>query len=220
MLLVVLGFVLKLSFHGWPGILATAMVAAVATAMLSDVAAGQSRTQIAAWLEQPSLMLDTSVVLTIDVLAQIAFCVLCSVRMAGGSLTRGRRVLLAVLLWFPGLLVFPVLFSALVELIFSCPGADFGMLGLCAAAAVAVGAPLMSWGMRVALPEPDMRLELLFLLNVLIAALGVVATVNGRTAVRGTSSVEWGALATVVALIAVGATAGMVLYKRRIRNGF
>ena len=35
------------------------------------------------------------------------------------------------------------------------------------------------------------------MVNMLIAALGVVATVNGRTAAAGTNQVEWGALGGV-----------------------
>ncbi len=51
-------------------------------------------------------------------------------------------------------------------------------------------------------PEKEIRLELLFMVNMLIAALGVVATVNGRTAAAGTNQVEWGALGGVAAIIA------------------
>lgn len=218
MLLVVLAFVLKLSFHAWSGVLATAAVAALFTGMLWDEAAGQSKTQIADWLERPELMLDTSVLLTVDVLAQIAFCALLATRMAGAPMSRVQRVLYGVLLWVPGLLIFPVLFSMLVELIFSFPGVDFAVLGWSAAAGVLVLAPALAWGMKALLPESDMRLELLFLFNTLIACLGVVATVNGRTAVKAAGAVEWSALGAVAALLVAGAAAGLVLYKRYNRK--
>lgn len=62
-------------------------------------------------------------------------------------------------------------------------------------------------------PEKEIRLELLFMVNMLIAALGVVATVNGRTAAAGTNQVEWGALGGVAAIIAAGTVAG-IAYNR------
>jgi len=214
MLLVACCFILKLSFHAWPGILATAFIAAVFTAMLWEEAAGQSKTQIAAWLERPDLMLDTSVLLTADVLAQVAFCVLMARRLAGAPMTTAQKVLSCLLLWLPGLLIFPVFFSMLVELVFAFPGVDFLMLALYAAIAVFAVMPLLAWGVRLLVPEADMRLELLFLINVLVAALGVVATVNGRTAVKAAGPVEWGALAAVAAMSALFSIAGIFIYKR------
>ena len=50
------------------------------------------------------------------------------------------------------------------------------------AAAVSVFIVLGIWAMRRLVPEEELRLELLFLANAVIAALGVIATVNGRTA--------------------------------------
>lgn len=46
--------------------------------------------------------------------------------------------------------------------------------------------------LRYLLPEKELRLELLFLTNALTAILGIIATVNGRTAVTGISEVDWG----------------------------
>lgn len=51
------------------------------------------------------------------------------------------------------------------------------------------------------------------MVNLLTAALGIVATVNGQTAAVGIDSVEWSALAGVVAIIVAGAVAGLFLNK-------
>ena len=59
-----------------------------------------------------------------------------------------------------------------------------------------------------------MRLELMFLVNGLIAILGVISTVNGRTAVNGTTEIEWDALAGVLAIAAAGAIVGVFVNKR------
>lgn len=213
MLLVCLGFVLKLSWHGAVGMALTAFVAALFVWLGVGRAVEQSKTLIAEWLQQPELMLDMSVLLTIDVLFQISFCVLMGRRIAGSRLSRWENIALAFTLRFPGILIFPVLFAMLVETIFSFPGCDFNTLAVVLALVVLVAVPLLSRAMRLLVPEKDLRLELLFLVNGMIAALGVVATVNGRTAATGTDSVNPGALCGVLTLLALGAVAGFVIDK-------
>ena len=53
------------------------------------------------------------------------------------------------------------------------------------------------------------------MINALIAMLGVVATVNGRTAVAGTNSVEWQPLGGFLLILIVAAFAGFVLFRRK-----
>lgn len=187
-------------------------------ALTWEYATTQSKAQIADWLTRPELMLDTSVLLTIDVFFQIAFCVLMARRLSGAPISRVQNVLLLVSKWFPGLLIFPVLFSLLVQLIFALPGTDFALIGWGTAGALLVLMPLVAKGVEWLLPESDMRLEMTFLLNALIALLGVVATVNGRTAAVGTNQVEWDALAGVLALLVAGAIAGFFINKIYLRK--
>ena len=201
MALVIFSFVLKMTCHGWAGRIATCAVAALFVIATYGVAAGQSKTQIADWLMQPDLMLDTSVLLTVDVAFQTAFCILAAKRLSG-PLDRTRRAMLAVCRWVPGLLIFPVLFAVLTELIFS--------IAWSLAAAVLIAAPLLAAGLRWLIPETEIRLELLFMVNMLIAALGVVATVNGRTAAAGTNEAHWSALGAVALLLLAGLAAGIV----------
>ena len=110
--------------------------------------------------------------------------------------------------WFPGLLIFPVLFSGLVALIFSFPGVSFPRIAWSMAAGVLVLIPAGTFVLQRLLPEKELRLELLFLANALIAVLGVITTVNGRTAVTGNTVIDWSALAALTALILVGLIAG------------
>lgn len=218
LLLVGFSFILKLTFHRWPGIAVAAVVAALFVGLSWETAIMQSRSQIEDWLSQPDLMLDTSVLLTVDVAVQLAFCVLTAKKESGGGLSRTERCLRAVLLWFPGLLIFPALFVALVAVIFSMPGGDFATVAWLSAAVVAAVCPLAAWGLRAVMDEVETRLELLFLLNSLIAVLGVVATVNGRAAVAGVSRVDWAALSGVLAILAAGIAAGLILYRRKIKK--
>ena len=61
--------------------------------------------------------------------------------------------------------------------------------------------------------------EYMFLTNALTAILGIIATVNGRTAVTGISEVDWGALTGLIIMLAGGGLIGLVIYKyRRIKT--
>ena len=65
------------------------------------------------------------------------------------------------------------------------------------------------------LPEREIRLELLFLANALIALLGIIATVNGRTAVAGATAVDWPALGGVMSFVAAGLLLGVAVSRIR-----
>lgn len=217
MLLVGFSFVLKLTCQRPAARIAVSAVAAVFVLLACDSASSQSKTQIADWLEQPALMLDVAVLLTVDVAFQICFCVLAAKAIAG-VVSPARRLAIAVCRYVPGLLIFPVLFAMLTALIFALPGVEFSRIAQAAALGLLVVAPLLAAGLKWLVPEPDIRLEVIFMVNLLIAALGVVATVNGRTAVVGTNSVEWGALAGVAAILACGFVAGIFINRLFIRK--
>lgn len=203
-------FLVKLTYHGLVGKIALCALGALFVVFSTDIAASQSKTQIDTWLSSPDLMLDAAVLLTIDVAAQLAFCFLMA-RQLEKPLPRWSRVLLVALLWFPGLMIFPALMALLTELIFSMTGADFATIGYGLAGALLILGPLAAIGFKWLLPEDDIRLELIFLASLLTAALGVAATVNGRTAAIGTNSVEWGALGTILLLLILGTAAGIML---------
>ena len=152
MILVCFNFMLKQTYRKWWSMLVIAFVCALFVGLIWPYAIEQSKTQIADWLSNPALMLDTSVVLSIEVVLQMAFCML--------------------------------------------------------AAGVLVLIPTGTFVLQRLLPEKELRLELLFLANALIAVLGVITTVNGRTAVTGNTVIDWSALAALTALILVGLIAG------------
>lgn len=215
LLLVAFSFVLKLTFQSAAGVMVTAVLAALVVGLSQDWAVSQSKTQIHDWLSQPDLMLDTAVLLTVDVGLQLAFCVVGAKRLAGATLTGAWRWIWNGLLWIPGILIFPVLFVMLVSLVFSLPGVDFELVSWTAAAAVLVGCPALVCITGRVMDEAETRLELIFLLNSLIAFLGIVATVNGRTAAVGVSEIDWLALGGVLALLAAGLFVGLVMYRKR-----
>lgn len=210
MCMVSFSFVLKLTCHGLAGRILTGLTAAIFILLTYDAAASQSKTQIEEWLASPELMLDTSVLLTVDVAFQICFCMLAA-RALRGPMRQTEKILLQITLWIPGLLIFPTLFSLLTELIFSFTGVDFAVTAWTTAGAVSVLAPALGGIMKYLVPETDIRLEMIFMVNLIIAALGIIATVNGRTAATGSSEIEWVALGGVAAILTVGLIAGRML---------
>lgn len=215
MLLVGFSFLLKLTYLPAWGRLLVCLICALAVGLSWNLATGQSKTQIAAWLQDPELMLDMAVLLTIDVFIQLTFCIISGKQLFGERLSKSEKTIRIVMLWIPGILIFPTLFALLVEVIFSFPGMDFSVIAWSLAAAIfSIGASVPCL-LRLIIPEKDLRLELIFMINALIALLGVIATVNGRTAVAGVSSVDWPTLAGVSAVLIVGTTCGFLIFKRK-----
>ena len=214
MLLVSVSFLLKLTFmRPLPVILEAALIALVAVGS-TDEAAMQSKTQISAWLQTPDLMLDMAVLLTVDVAVQLAFCI----AEVSGEAGLAGRILRRILLYLPGLLIFPVTFYILVQLIFAFTGTDFSTVGYAMGGLILVAVPLMAFGLKQMLPEGPVRLELIFDLSCIIALLGIIATVNGRTATVGVNEVNMPALGVMAALMVCGGAAGIILYKRKINK--
>ena len=210
-------FLLKLTCHGNAEVFVLSFLAAASVILMTDFASSQSRTRIEAWLGQPDIMLDTSVWLTLDVAFQIWFCFLAANRLSG-PLTKKELIAYNAALWIPGLMIFPVLSAALTELIFSLPGVDFSLVGWSAGLGLFVALPALARGLRALLPETDLRLEVMFLVSLIVLSLGIVATVNGRTAATGTNRVEWTALLAVICLLTGCAAAGFMLRKYKNRS--
>lgn len=188
-LLTAFNFLLKQTFWKPVAVGAAAGIATIFVILMWPYAIEQSKTQIADWLSDNQLMLDTSVVLTLEIVLQMAFCLL-AVHVANYSPVKKRMmVAYRLLYWFPGVLIIPVLFFGLTQAIFSFPGVSFKLIAWLFGLFVFVVIPLGRWLIRWLLPEEDLRLELFFLTNALVAILGIIATVNGRTAVEGVGRV-------------------------------
>lgn len=198
----------------------SAVVCALFVGLAWPWAIEQSKNRIAGWLADSALMLDLAVLLTLEVALQMAFCIVAAHIHTAGRVKPSVVWIYRLLRWFPGLLVFPVLFSLLVAAIFALPGISFPLTAWSLAATVAVAIPLGRWALKHLLPEKEIRLELLFLTNALIAILGIIATVNGRTAVAGITSVDWPSLGGVMAFVAAGLLLGMAAFriKQKLMN--
>ena len=218
MVLVGFSFVMKLCGYKLWQLLAMALVCALFLGFSWSLAAQQSKTEIAAWLADRTLMQDVAVILTLDVVLQMAYCLMAVNLMNSGPVRRSSVFIYSLLRIIPGIMVFLVLFSLLVSCVFAFPGVPFPAISWGMAAAVLILLPLAVLGIRRLLPEKEIRLELLFLSNALTAALGIIATVNGTTVSDSAGSVDFTALAAVCAIMLAGAVAGFLLYRIKERK--
>lgn len=210
MFMVGLSFVLKLTFMRPWQMLAEAIILAFVTISTTDIAISQSKIQISEWLQTPDLMLYLAVILTIDVTLQIAFCLF----MINKPDKLKGRIIKSLLLYIPGLLIFPVSFYLLVQIIFSNAGMDFDNLGYCLGIAIVIMIPLLAYGVRYLLPEKSERLELIFYINCIIGLLGIIATVNGRTATAGVNEVNINSLLAIIGIAVTGSILGYLLFRK------
>ena len=218
MMLVCFNYIMKQTYRKKYAVVCSAIVCALFMGLMWPYAVEQSKSQIAGWLSDSALMLDVAVILTLEVAVQMAFCVLSAHIQTTVEVKPLTLWIYRILRWFPGVLIFPVLFSLLVSLIFALPGTSFQLVAWSAAAAVFVAIPIATYGVKRLLPEKEIRLEALFLSNALIAILGVVGTVNGHTAVAGISEVDLAALAGVCGLVVLGLIGGFIQHGIRLKR--
>lgn len=218
MILVCFSFVLKQTFHGVKEIMIISVLVAFFVGLSWPFAIEQSKTQIAAWIADQKLMLDMAVLLSVDVALTMLFCVHHVDLKTSEHVSRRKWMFYIALKYFPGLLVFPVLFSLLVMMIFMLPGMSFQVVAWTLAVALLVLTPALTYGLRWLLPERPIRLELLFLVEVLLGLMGIVGTVNGNTAVAGIDSVDLKLLLGVVGIVIVGMALGMCYYRVKMQK--
>ena len=218
MILVCFSFVLKQTFHGVKEIMIISVLVAFFVGMSWPFAIEQSKTQIAAWIADQKLMLDMAVLLSVDVALTMLFCVHHVDLKTSEHVGRRKWMFYIALKYFPGLLVFPVLFSLLVMMIFMLPGMSFQVVAWTLAVALLVLVPALAYGIRWLLPERPIRLELLFLVEVLLGLMGIVGTVNGNTAVAGIDSVDLKSLLGVVGIVIVGMALGLCYYRVKMQK--
>ncbi len=205
MLFVTVNCAVKLSFWKWWQAVAYGLVCAAFTVLALPEAVGQSKTQLAAYLQDTAALQDMAIAVTVESAVSFAFCVSYLRRAAG----RRRAWWEAALWWYPGLLMLPVLFYCLTELVFSLTGVPFALTAWVMAAAVLVALPLLARAMAWLLPEPALRIETHFLVSLLVCILGLLSTENGRTVYAPAAEpVDWRAVAVAASLAAALAAVG------------
>lgn len=212
LLLVIFSLLLRMTLNSKLIAAVWCLAAALFVLVTREAATAQSKSTVVEWLSRPELMLDTAVWITVDAAFQIGYCLLAA-ESACGKLKKSEQAAFWVFRLLPGVLIFPTLFALHTELVFALTGVGFSLIAWSVAGGTIIMLPLLAAALRRLIPETEIRLELLFTINLLAAALGIVATVNGRTAAVGTNRIEWAALAGVTVIIAVGPVAGALCYK-------
>lgn len=218
MIMVCFSFVLKQTFHGVKEILTVSLLLTFFLGLSWPIAIEQSKTQIAAWIADQSLMLDMAVLLSIDVALTLMFCIYDVDSRTSEHIGRKKLITYIVLKFFPGLLIIPVLFSCLVTVIFMLPGVSFQIVAWTLAGLVLVAIPAMTYGLLWLLPERSIRQEMLFIVEIALGLMGIVGTVNGSTTETATSNINVESLMLVIALVGIGMAAGCAIYHKKTKR--
>lgn len=173
-LFVVVNCLLKLTFwKGWQaaffGLLCGVFIVAT-----YPYAILQSKTQLADYLQNTAALKNMAVIVTLESTVCFAYCI---------SVLQGaerQKWWMKRLKWYPGLLIFPVLFYLQTELVFTFPGTDFSTISFLFAGVVLVLFPLLRRFFRSLLPQGGMRLEIHFLVSLFVCIIGLLTTVNGH----------------------------------------
>lgn len=200
MLFIVINCILKLSFwKPWQAGLC-GLFCALFVVWCCQYAILQSKTQLADYLSNISVLQDAAVLITIESALCFAFCFAALREIFGKKVKKWIRPLY----WYPSLLIFPVLFYILTQLIFSMSGTDFSTISYILAGVVLVLLPLLSIGVGYLFPEKDLRLEVHFLVSLFVCVLGLLTTVNGNvTYAVAEESINWKALGASLSLFAI-----------------
>ncbi len=205
MLFIVINSAFKLSFWKWWQVGIFSLVAAAFAAGMYPYAILQSKTQIADYLQNTGALQDMAILVTLESALCFGFCI----TYLRGLYGKKEPWWAKLLWWYPGVLIFPVLFYCLAELIFLFVGVPFTVTSYALAAAVLVLLPVLSWLMKYLVPEPDLRLEIHFLISLFICILGLLSTVNGRTVYAAVSQpVNWKAVWLSIAVFVILFAAG------------
>lgn len=200
MLFIVINCILKLSFwKPWQAVLFGVLCAAFVV-WSCQYAILQSKTQLTDYLSNITVLQDAAVLITIESALCFAFCFAALREIFGKKVKKWVRPLY----WYPSLLIFPVLFYILTQLIFSMSGTDFSTISYALASAALLLLPLLSIGIRYLFPEKDLRLEVHFLVSLFVCILGLLTTVNGNvTYAAAEEAINWKALGASLSLFAI-----------------
>jgi predicted neutral ceramidase superfamily lipid hydrolase len=214
--LLVFDFLLKISFWKIWQMVVISVICGVFVFAVYPYAIEQSKTQITDFLNNPKMLLDASVLITIESGLGLAFC-FSMMKSLFGEPWKYQPLLT----FFPGILIFPVLFYLLTSLIFMLPGIDFAVTAGLFAVILVIGIPSAAFGLKRLLPEKDLRLELLFLCSFMTVIVGLISTANGKTVYSPVGEdFNFKSLLFSISILFIGVLLGYFWYKikSKIKN--
>ena len=170
--LITLSLLLKVSIFPKTGVVAVAVVFAVWIGMLTPWLTELSKPQLMSMLEQRDYLQNLSLLLIVEAVLMMTYCLHC---FPSASLSPARLWWQRLLNVYPGLMFGVVQGYVVGMLLFAWPGINFTTLQAGAAVSTLLLVPVGAWALRFLLPEKALRWELLFILNVFIILLSVVA---------------------------------------------
>lgn len=179
---IVINSILKLSFWKWWHVLLFSIVSASFVLWTKQFAIEQSKTQLHDFFMNVDALKNVAVIITIEAAIHLAYS-FAALRNQFG-LKKKRKLM--ILHWYPGILVFPVMFYALTQSIFISSGVDFDAITYIFATVVLVAIPLLRKGIKFLIPESEFRLEIHFLVTLFVAFIGLLTTVNGNVTYAAT----------------------------------
>lgn len=173
MLFITLNCVFKLSLWRWWQRAVYCVVLGAFVWWSQRYAILQSKTQIADYLQNSVALQNVAIIVTLESVFcfGIVACRLNDVK---------SRWWARLLWWYPSLLMFPVMFYALTQTIFTAVGIDFNTTAIALAAATVILLPLLAEGARWLVPDDDGRVEMHLLLTCFVCVLGLLSTQNGK----------------------------------------
>lgn len=182
MLFILINCILKLSFwKPWHAAI-FGLICACFIVWSCQFAILQSKAQLADYLNNIKILQDSAVLITIESAICFAFCFAALQNKFG----KKRKLWILPLYWYPSLLVFPVLFYLLTQIIFAMPGTNFTTIAYLLAGGVFIGFTVLSYLMKYLLPEKELRLEVFFLVSLFVCIIGLITTVNGNVTYAAT----------------------------------
>lgn len=200
MLFILANCILKLSFWKWWQTVVFGLLAAAFILFTCDYATQQSKTQIADYLQNKAILQDVAVLITLESVICFSFC-FAALRDLFGKLPKRWA---KPLYWYPGLLIFLVLFSFQTLFIFSFSGIDFSTISYLMALGVFVLLGGLPFLFRYLIPETELRLEVHFLVSLFVCILGLLTTVNGEVTYAATEQpMNWPAVLFALGIFAL-----------------
>lgn len=176
-LFVIFNSILKLSFWKWWQAIILGLICAAFIIWAQQYAIMQSKTQIQDYLSNQRVVQNMAVIITLESIIYFAFCI---TTLAANKMDRIKKRLLRLLFWYPGLLLFPVLFYLLTQFDFLLSGISFDTTAYIFAGIIFMVISVAPFAARLLEPEKELRLEIHFLISLIITALGLLITVNGN----------------------------------------
>lgn len=217
LLFILLNVVLKFSFQKWWEALVYAVFLGLFLWLTWEPAANQSKTQWLTWLHTSEVLQDVSVLVTLETLIIFGFAF---VRLQSFLGIKMKAWIRKPLYYYPPLLAFPALFYLLTQLFFNLTGVDFAKITYWTIVVVVIFVPLLAWGLKKLLPEDDLRLEILFITNLFVCLIGLIATASAETVYtpqRG-QKVEWGSVAIAAIIFLLLLMSGYLISRYRKRK--